>query len=261
MKARHLCTAVFAATTLLFTAGAHADVYGDDCRRNPPRISADCNDDLNPDKNPPPLISREKAQAMVDAVKAKRAAATAAAIAANRCGTGQILVGGSCQDVGSLSLSDSCGANTVWSNGSCVPLPQVSPQCEPASRFVDITWVESTTWGTKTANPYGGESGYTSANCIGGIYYQPTRNGSARCEGGSWGPTYSYPAYVSAFHNLGSCNGTAIASAEYAGYKLGMNVYFTNSIAFHCPSGMVAKHVFTGLANTYQNILTYCVTQ
>lgn len=105
MKANRYA-AVFAATTMLFTA-AQADpgpdgpqVYGEACwvNGNPHHLSAQCNHDLDPNKNRPPLISPAQAQAIVDAVKAKRAAAQAKAaqdaIAANNCGTNQVRVGG-----------------------------------------------------------------------------------------------------------------------------------------------------------------------
>ena len=245
MKQRHLCTAVFAATTLLFTAGAHAEVWGDDCRRNLPRIAADCNDDLNPDKNPPPLISREKAQAMVDAVKAKRAAATAAAIA-NRCGTGQILVGGSCQDF-KAAIADgqapACAFNEVLSGDRCVPLPQAaSPQCAPASKTTregeGIFYSER--WGKPQYH-------YPQVQC-GTVKNPQWCNGEREII---------YPAQVTEVISLGSCQGSPILTGEYAGGN--RNWYFTKSFVSHCPTGMETKDVISGALQ--DTVLTYCVTK
>ena len=147
MKTRNLCTALIAVTILLFTVGTHAEVYGDDCRRNLPRISADCNDDLNPDKNPPPLISRERAQAMVDAVKAKRAAA-------NNCGTGQVRAGEICQDASEFFRNaEPCDENFVLSGSKCVPIPNQSSQ----GSYYERPWTSFFTGETKTV-------GWTSAN-------------------------------------------------------------------------------------------------
>ena len=244
MRPRNLCTAVFAATTLLFTAGAHADVYGDDCRRNPPRISADCNDDLDP--NPRRLISREQAQAIVDAVKAKRAAAQAKAaqdaIAANRCGTGQVLVGGSCQDF-KAAIADgqapACAFNEVLSGDRCVPLPQVSPQCEPASRTTRTDTFSSQTWGTQTIVLEEYECG--------------TPKNSKTCSS----RVTTYPAQVTEVISFGSCQGSPLVTAEYAGGN--RNWYFTKSFVSHCPTGMEAKDVLSGAMQ--DTVLTYCVTK
>ena len=98
------------------------------------RITLPCNDD----STDPIHFTREQAQAWVARKKKEKAdaakAATDAAIAANRCGTGQVLVGGSCQDLKEATKATQCAFNEVLSGGVCVPLPQVSPQCEPASR-------------------------------------------------------------------------------------------------------------------------------
>ena len=105
------------------------------------RITLPCNDD----STDPIHFTREQAQAWVARKKKEKAdaakaatdaakAATDAAIAANNCGSNQVKVGGSCQNVDDLTASTNCPTDQVLSGGFCVPLPQASPQCEPASR-------------------------------------------------------------------------------------------------------------------------------
>ena len=89
------------------------------------RITLPCNDD----STDPIHFTREQAQAWVARKKKEKAdaakAATDAAIAANRCGTGQVLVGGSCQDFKAAIDNErglECARDQVLSGGTCVPL-------------------------------------------------------------------------------------------------------------------------------------------
>ena len=176
-------------------------------------------------------------------------AAAAAAVAANNCGTGQVRVGGLCQELAAAVKNlPPCPDGQVQSGQSCVPIPNQSSgeQCEPASwtNTYGLT-VENPRWGTPTAGEPTCPGGYNrSGNCIGGEV-----------------PTTHYPAVVSGVLSFGSCKGSPIITGEYSGYTSGYPYYFAGSIAYHCPSGTVPKHVYSGVRGNTDNVLTFCVAQ
>ena len=196
-------------------------------------IDIDFNDPHWRTRTPRPISEAEK-QAILNEAAAN-----------NNCGTGQVRVGGLCQDASTIG---NCNPGYVNSGGVCVPIPNQSSgeQCEPASWTNTYGWtVESTRWGTPTA----GEP-----TCPGGY------NGSGNCIGGEV-PTTHYPAVVSGVLSFGSCKGSPIITGEYSGYTSGYPYYFAGSIAYHCPSGTVPKHVYSGVRGNTDNVLTFCVTQ
>ena len=206
------------------------------------RITLPCNDD----STDPIHFTREQAQAWVARKKKEKAdaakAATDAAIAANRCGTGQVLVGGSCQDFDGAIIAKkdpACPDNQVRSGAFCVPLPQASPQCEPASRTTRTDTFFSQEWGTPTTVSVDYECG--------------TPKNSKTC----YKQVTTYPAEVVDVISFGSCQGSPLVTAEHAGGN--RNWHFSKSFVYHCPTGMEAKDVRSGLSQ--ETVLTYCVTK
>ena len=208
------------------------------------RITLPCNDD----STDPIHFTREQAQAWVARKKKEKAdaakAATDAAIAANNCGTGQVRLGGLCRNLKDElpEAAPQCATDQVLSGGFCVPLPpQASPQCEPASRTTNIDSLPNETWGTPTV--------------VTPTYECGTHRNPKTCNGE---PYIAYPAEITEVITFGSCQGSRLLTAEYTG---DWRWYFTKSFVFHCPSGMEAKDVISGVRGNTDQILTYCVTK
>ena len=203
------------------------------------RITLPCNDD----STDPIHFTREQAQAWVARKKKEKAdaakAATDAAIAANNCGSNQVKLGGLCQDLKQAIDAPECLPGEVISVNKCVPLPQVSPQCEPASRTTRTDIFESKIWGTPTIALQEYECG--------------TPKNSQTCSR----RVTTYPAEVIDVISFGSCQGSPLVTADYAGGI--RNWHFSKSFVYHCPTGMEAKDVRSGLSQ--ETVLTYCVTK